>query len=166
GTDASGPVWAGNRRMAIRMKAKTDAPDLAAMVEGVETVVWLGRGPDILGAVSVADRPRDSSAAGLAALRAEGVGAIVMMTGDRRAVGLRIGAELGFAPHEVHGDLLPQDKVRLVGELAANRKVAFVGDGVNDAAALARADVGIAMGAAGSEVALQAADVALLSEDM
>src|SRR5690606_37096714 len=136
GTDASGPVWAGNRRMAIRMKAKTDAPDLAAMVEGVETVVWLGRGPDILGAVSVADRPRDSSAAGLAALRAEGVGAIVMMTGDRRAVGLRIGAELGFAPHEVHGDLLPQDKVRLVGELAANRKVAFVGDGVNDAAAL------------------------------
>lgn len=166
GTDASGPVWAGNRRMANRMEARIDAPDLAALAEGGETVVWLGRGPEILGAVSVADRPRDSSAAGLAALRAEGVGAIVMMTGDRRAVGLRIGAELGFAPHEVHGDLLPEDKVRLVGELAVNRKVAFVGDGVNDAAALARADIGIAMGAAGSEVALQAADVALLSEDM
>jgi cation transport ATPase len=62
--------------------------------------------------------------------------------------------------------MLPQDKVRLVGEMARNRRIAFVGDGVNDAAALARADVGIAMGAAGSDVALQAADVALLSEDM
>lgn len=166
GTDTSGPVWAGNRRMAIRMKARIDTPDLAALSERGETVVWLGRGSEVLGAVSVADRPRDSSAAGLAALRAEGVGTIVMMTGDRRAVGLRIGAQLGFDPQDVHGDLLPEDKVRLVGELAVDRKVAFVGDGVNDAAALARADIGIAMGAAGSEVALQAADVALLSDDM
>lgn len=166
GADATGPLWAGNRRMAARMQAKIDAPDIAPIVAGGETVVWLGRGPDILGAVSVADRPRESAAAGLAALRAAGVGKIVMMTGDRQAVGLRVGAELGFAPREIHGDLLPQDKVRLVGQLAAGRKVAFVGDGVNDAAALARADVGIAMGAAGSEVALQAADVALLSEDM
>jgi P-type E1-E2 ATPase len=89
-----------------------------------------------------------------------------MMTGDRRAVALRIGAELGLASEDVHAELLPQDKVRRLGELAAHGKVAFVGDGVNDAAALARADVGIAMGAAGSDVALQAADVALLSEDM
>lgn len=166
GTDAAGPLWAGNRRMAARMKANINAPDIATIVEGGETVVWLGRGSVILGAASVADRPRKSSAAGLAALRAAGVGQIVMMTGDRQAVGLRVGANLGFAPQDVHGDLLPEDKVRLVGELAADCKVAFVGDGVNDAAALARADVGIAMGAAGSEVALQAADVALLSEDM
>jgi P-type E1-E2 ATPase len=89
-----------------------------------------------------------------------------MMTGDRRPVGLRIAAELGLEAKDVHADLLPEDKVRLVGELARNGKVAFVGDGVNDAAALARADIGIAMGAAGSDVALQAADVALLSEDM
>lgn len=89
-----------------------------------------------------------------------------MMTGDRRPVALRIGGELGLAPEEVHADMLSEDKVRAVGELAARGRVAFVGDGVNDAAALARADVGIAMGAAGSDVALQAADVALLSEDM
>lgn len=89
-----------------------------------------------------------------------------MMTGDRLPVALRIGAELGLKPEEIHADMLPEDKVRMVGALAAQGKVAFVGDGVNDAAALARADVGIAMGAAGSDVALQAADVALLSEDM
>jgi P-type E1-E2 ATPase len=89
-----------------------------------------------------------------------------MMTGDRRTVALRIGAELGLHPDSIHSEMLPEDKVHMVGELASRGKVAFVGDGVNDAAALARADVGVAMGAAGSDVALQAADVALLSEDM
>jgi P-type E1-E2 ATPase len=89
-----------------------------------------------------------------------------MMTGDRRPVALRIGAALGLREDEIHSDLLPEDKVMLIAELAAGGKVAYVGDGVNDAAALARADVGIAMGAAGSDVALQAADVALLSENM
>src|SRR5690606_2097850 len=86
--------------------------------------------------------------------------------GDRRAVALQVGAELGLPPDDIHSEMLPEDKVRMVGELASRGKVAFVGDGVNDAAALARADVGVAMGAAGSDVALQAADVALLSEDM
>ncbi len=89
-----------------------------------------------------------------------------MMTGDRLPVARRIGATLGLRPDEIHADLLPEDKVRLVAALHEKGKVAFVGDGVNDAAALARADVGIAMGAAGSDVALQAADVALLSDNM
>ena len=172
GVDAQGnEIWAGNRRMARQMGADPDEgahPGLhgPGLHDGAQTIIWLGRGARILGAVAVADRPRETSAAGLAALRHEGVGAIAMMTGDRRAVGLRIGAELGFSPADIHADLLPEDKVRLVGELAARGRVAFVGDGVNDAAALARADVGIAMGAAGSDVALQAADVALLSDDM
>ena len=166
GRDAQGAVWAGNPRMAARMGATVDGPDLSALAGTAQTVVYLGCGNRVLGAVSVADRPRETSAAGLAALRAGGVTTLSMMTGDRRPVALRIGAELGFAPADIHADLLPGDKVRLVGELAARGRVAFVGDGVNDAAALARADVGIAMGAAGSEVALQAADVALLSDDM
>ncbi len=162
GEDAVGPLWAGNPRMAARMGASLDAPEFAQLTDGSQTVVWLGRGDRVYGALTVADRPRATSAAGLAALRAAGVGTIAMMTGDRRSVGLRIAAELGLEAKHVHADLLPEDKVRLVGELARNGKVAFVGDGVNDAAALARADVGIAMGAAGSDVALQAADVALL----
>lgn len=116
--------------------------------------------------MTVADQARATSKEALDALRSGGVRRIVMMTGDRRPVAERIGAELGLQPDEIHADMLLEDKVRMVGELASTGKVAFVGDGVNDAAALAQADVGIAMGAAGSDVALQAADVALLSEDM
>mgnify|MGYP002621377284 FL=1 len=166
GLDALGPLWAGNSYLVAEKHAAIDHPALQALVDGAHTVVYLGRGPTVLGAVAVADEARASSVAALNALRENGVRRIVMMTGDRRPVALRIGAELGLAPEEILAGMLPQDKVREVGALAATGKVAFVGDGVNDAAALARADVGIAMGAAGSEVALQAADVALLSEDM
>lgn len=166
GKEGATVVWAGNRRMAARMGADPDLPALARLAAAAETMVFLGEGPRILGAVSVADRPRPTAAAGIAALRAGGVAAIAMMTGDRRAVAERIGAEIGLRPAEIHADLLPGDKVALVARLAAQGRVAYVGDGVNDAAALARADVGIAMGAAGSEVALQAADVALLTDDV
>jgi len=166
GYDAFGLIWAGNAHLVEDMGASVDDPAFRELADSSQTVVYLGRGATVLGAVSVADEARASSAPALAALRAGGVNRIVMMTGDRRPVALRIGAELGLAPGEVHAEMLPQDKVLQVGDLARDGKVAFVGDGVNDAAALARADVGIAMGAAGSDVALQAADVALLSEDM
>jgi Zn2+/Cd2+-exporting ATPase len=166
GTDATGPLWAGNPRLAARMGADTRHPALDRLADGTQTVVWLGRGAQVLGAVAVADQPRATSAAAIAALRAGGVQNIALMTGDRRAVALRIGRDLGLREDEIHADLLPEDKVALVASLREKGKVAFVGDGVNDAAALASADVGIAMGAAGSDVALQAADVALLSEDM
>jgi Zn2+/Cd2+-exporting ATPase len=166
GCHEGGRLWAGNPRLAAEMGASLDHPMLKALAEDTQTVIYLGRRSQILGAVSVADQSRKTSASALAALRESGIGTIVMMTGDRRPVALRIGRELGLRPEEIQADMLPEDKVRLVGELAAKGKVAFVGDGVNDAAALARADVGIAMGAAGSDVALQAADVALLSDDM
>lgn len=166
GAGADGALWAGNPRMATRMGCDIDHSALASLASGSQTVIYMGRGTQLLGALTIADRPRPTSKSALAELRSAGLDKIVMMTGDRRAVALRIGAELGLKPEEIHSDMMPEDKVRLVGELAQHGKIAFVGDGVNDAAALARADVGIAMGAAGSEVALQAADVALLSENM
>lgn len=163
GADA---IWAGNPRLVKRMGADVDVPWLDGMRAASHTMVYLGQGARLIGALSVADQPRPSSAAAIAALRKDGTLQLAMMTGDRRPVADRIGAELGLLPDEIHADLLPGDKVDLVAALAGKGKVAFVGDGVNDAAALARADIGIAMGAAGSEVALQAADVALLAEDM
>ena len=166
GSDGKGQLWAGNPRLAAQMGASVGHPALLALAADTQTVIYVGRDSRVLGAVTVADTARTTSAKALAALREGGVERIVMMTGDRLPVALRIGEELGLKPEEIHADMLPEDKVRMAGELATKGKVAFVGDGVNDAAALARADVGIAMGAAGSDVALQAADVALLSEDM
>jgi Zn2+/Cd2+-exporting ATPase len=163
GLTADGGLWAGNRRMLARMGADPGALD--GFDEAAQTVIWLGRRAQVLGAIAVADAPRPTSAAGLAALRRGGA-AVAMMTGDSAAVARRIGTALGLRQDEIHADLLPGDKVRLIAAMAERGKVAFVGDGVNDAAALARADVGIAMGAAGSEVALQAAGVALMSDDM
>lgn len=166
GDDGEGQLWAGNPRLAVQMGASIDHPMLKALAADTQTVIYMGRDSRVMGAVTIADQARKTSAPALAALREGGVSEIVMMTGDRRPVALRIGQELGLKPDEIHADMLPEDKVRMVGDRVARGKVAFVGDGVNDAAALARADVGIAMGAAGSDVALQAADVALLSEDM
>ncbi len=165
GSDALGPLWAGNARMLDRMGVAMP-PEVAALVDGAETLVLVGRGTRIIGAVTVADEPRETAGAALAALRAGGRTDILMMTGDRAPVAARIGARLGLRPDEVHSGLLPGDKVVLVDTAAKRGKVAFIGDGVNDAAALARADVGVAMGVAGSEVALQAADVALMADDL
>jgi len=166
GRYGQGLLWAGNPRLADQMQASIDHPALQALARDAQTVIYLGQDSTVLGAVTIADQARPTSAAALAALRQGGIRRIVMMTGDRRPVALRIGDELGLRPEDIYADMLPEDKVRIVGELAGAGKVAFVGDGVNDAAALARADVGIAMGAAGSDVAIQAADVALLSEEM
>ncbi|RYH09332.1 cation-translocating P-type ATPase [Tropicimonas sp. IMCC6043] len=170
GVDDEGMLWAGNERLADRMarhSAPMDCPAfLAALHDTPMTLVMMGRGARILGVATVEDQPRHTARAGLAALRNRGVTQLAMVTGDRQAVADRVGAELGFAPDAIHAGLRPEDKVEIVADLASRGRVAFVGDGVNDAAALARADVGIAMGAAGSEVALQAADVALLSDDL
>jgi heavy metal translocating P-type ATPase len=164
GADDVGTLWAGNARMLAAMGATLPAP-LAPLADGAETLVLVGRGPHVLGALTVADEARETAAPALADLRAGGA-AILMMTGDRAEVAARIGTRLGLRPEEIHAGLLPADKVALVDHAARQGRVAFVGDGVNDAAALARADVGIAMGVAGSEVALQAADVALMAEDL
>lgn len=121
---------------------------------------------DIVGVIGVADTLRPSAAASVAALRRLGVERVALLTGDHRPAALAVASPLGMDAGSVHADLLPEDKVAAVAALARDHKVAFVGDGVNDAAALATASVGVAMGAAGSDVALEAADVALLSDDL
>jgi len=114
----------------------------------------------------ISDQVKEDSADAISAMRAEGVRRIVMLTGDREEVAREVAGQLGL--DEYHAELLPADKVvqveRLIDEKAAGEGLAFVGDGINDAPVLARADVGIAMGAIGSDAAIEAADVVLMDD--
>ncbi len=118
------------------------------------------------GHIVISDTLKEDAAAAVSGIRAAGVRKTVLLTGDRRAVGEAVGAALGI--DEVHAELMPADKVRLVEQLIASqssgRKVVFVGDGINDAPVLARADVGVAMGALGSDAAIEAADIVLMDD--
>jgi heavy metal translocating P-type ATPase len=131
-----------------------------------KTPVIVGVDDQIRGIIGLADTLRDTTKPVSDQLRTLGVQQLKMLTGDTQKVAEVIGKEAGFASEHIHGGLLPADKVALVKELQTQYNVAFVGDGVNDAAALATAQVGVAMGVAGSDVALEAADVALLSDDL
>ena len=140
--------------------------------EAVETLQQAGRstmavrhGERWLGVIGVADRPREGVREVLERLRQMGIGSLAMLTGDNRGVGEAIAREVGI--DEVRAELLPEDKVTAVHALLAEHgQVAMVGDGVNDAPALANATVGIAMGGAGTAVALETADVALMGDDL
>jgi Cd2+/Zn2+-exporting ATPase len=117
------------------------------------------------GAIGMIDGPRPEAAEAIATLHALGVRPVVMLTGDNPAVGNAVGRLVGV--DEVHASLMPERKIELVRELQAKHgAIAMVGDGVNDAPALAAATVGIAMGKSGTDVALEAADVALMSDDL
>lgn len=130
-----------------------------------KTVVCVGPPERTHGLLALADRPRPAAARAVAALRKAGVKHIVMLTGDNVETALSIAREVGI--DEVRAGLMPEEKVRIVEELEATvGRVAMVGDGVNDGPALAAASVGIAMGAAGSDTALETADIALLGDDL
>ena len=166
-------VYLGNERLAQELGADTPAAHAARerfAGEGKTAVLLaattgaLGR-VVALGVLAIADRVRPEAPAALAALRSAGVRRIVMFTGDNAGAARAVAERLGV--DEYHAELLPDDKVRLVRELEARgERVAFVGDGVNDAPALAAATVGVAMGAAGTDVALETADVALMADDL
>ncbi|MCB9818436.1 cadmium-translocating P-type ATPase [Candidatus Nomurabacteria bacterium] len=161
--------WAGNRALILHrgLEVSDDLENVLASFETVgKTTVIVGDENGPLGIVAIADTIRDTALKALEALKKQGVNNFVMLTGDTQLVANAVGAQLSLPPESIYGALLPEDKVRLVEELTENKDTAFVGDGVNDAAALAIAQVGVAMGAGGSDVAIEAADVALLSDDL
>lgn len=169
GETAGEIVWAGNRRLAdeqgVQLGDDIQESLLKLENEG-QTTVLIGQGGALLGAVALSDTLRDTAVSTIEKLKANGVERIVMLSGDTQAVATAIGQKLGLAESDIYGGLLPEDKVQIVEELKKSGTVAFVGDGVNDAPALVTSDVGIAMGTAGSDVAIEAADVALLSYDL
>lgn len=119
----------------------------------------------LLGIIAFADQVRKEAKEIVAKLRKEGIEHVVMLTGDNKTVADTIAAQIGFST--VYADLLPEDKVKAIKDVQARYgPTAMVGDGVNDAPALATADIGIAMGAAGSDVALETADIVLMSDDL
>ena len=152
-----------------KLMAAHDIAFTATDVPG--TVLYVAADGTYLGAIVIADTVKPDAARAIADLRAAGVKKTVMLTGDRTPVARAVAAELGI--DEVHAELLPQDKVAEVEALLAQTerdtngkgKLAFVGDGINDAPVLTRADIGIAMGAMGSDAAIEAADIVLMNDD-
>ena len=128
------------------------------------TTVVVAANDRVLGVLGLMDTPRDEAAATLTRLHELGIEKTLMLTGDHQRAANAVAELVGL--DEARGDLLPDDKVAAVRELARTGTVAMVGDGVNDAPALARASVGIAMGASGSDVALETADIALMADDL
>jgi Cd2+/Zn2+-exporting ATPase len=141
------------------------AAELDRLATAGHTPICVGTDERVLGLLAVADREREGAKETVAALHRLGIRRIVMLTGDHEATARTVAQRLGV--DEYHAGLLPEEKVTAVRQMEAELgAVAMVGDGVNDAPALATASVGIAMGAAGSDVALETADVALMADDL
>ena len=137
---------------------------VATLRERGRTTMVVRRGERDLGAIGLMDTPRQAARAALVRLRQLGIRRMIMISGDHQKVAEAVAAQVGI--DEAWGDLMPEDKVEAIRKLRSEGKVAMVGDGVNDAPAMANATVGIAMGAAGSDVALETADVALMADDL
>jgi Cd2+/Zn2+-exporting ATPase len=167
GTFAGEPFWLGSHRYLVERGRET--PEVIEQAESLErdgkTVVAIGNDRHVCGLLAIADTVRPGAVEIVRTLRASGIEHLVMLTGDNRITAEAIAREAGF--DEVHAELLPEDKVAAVQELVSKYgTVAMVGDGVNDAPAMARASFGIAMGAAGSDAAIETADIALMTDDL
>ncbi len=159
--------WLGSHRLLEERGQETEAVHarLEAIAGTGRSVVVIGDETHVCGFLALADTLRPASAQALRALRALGLQHVVMLTGDNHGTAEAVAREAGV--DDVRAELLPADKVAAVEELVARYgRVAMVGDGVNDAPAMARATLGIAMGAAGSDAAIETADVALMSDDL
>ena len=154
-------VAVGNRRLMEKLDIQPAEPQKAG------TVVYVAVDGVYAGFILLGDVVKEHAAQAIRGLKAEGIEKTVMLTGDADAAARQVASQLGV--DEVHSQLLPADKVRQVERLLRERKdgrlLAFVGDGINDAPVLARADIGIAMGALGSDAAIEAADVVLMDDD-
>ncbi|WP_157609825.1 heavy metal translocating P-type ATPase [Roseimaritima ulvae] len=159
--------WLGSHRYLEQRRHETPEvhQQLEAMQEAGRTVVVVGNDEHVCGFITLADAIREETREAIKALHQVGVKLIVMLTGDNEGTAQAIGKEAGI--DEVHAELLPEDKVKAVEDLVSRYEhVAMIGDGVNDAPALARASLGLAMGAAGSDAAIETADIALMSDDL
>jgi len=154
-------VCVGNERMMQAVGAQCHACD---QCHGAGTVIHVAINGEYAGHIVINDRVKDDAASAIARLHALGVQRTVMLTGDRNEAAIEVARQLGLSDY--HAGLLPADKVRHVEQLMNERRgaLAFVGDGINDAPVLARADVGIAMGGLGSDAAIEAADVVLMDD--
>ena len=152
-------VLAGNGKLMVEHGIGCREP---ADAEG--SVVHVAAEGRHMGCLVVADTPKEDAKTALAALRSAGIRKTVMLTGDRRQTALAMAKRLGV--DEVKAELLPQDKVEAFESLMGQGKVLFVGDGINDAPVLARADVGIAMGALGSDAAIEASDIVIMTDQL
>lgn len=159
--------WLGSHRYLEQRGQQTPEvhQQLEAMQEAGRTVVVIGNDQHVCGFITLADAIRDETREAIKTLHQVGIKQIVMLTGDNEGTAKAIGKESGI--DEVHAELLPEDKVAAVEQLVSRYEhVAMIGDGVNDAPALARASLGLAMGAAGSDAAIETADIALMSDDL
>ena len=153
--------------LALMSDHRISVPDSHTSGE-VGISVFVAFGGKYMGCITVSDKEKDGAAEALHALRSAGVRRTVMLTGDRESVAQKVATELNI--EQYRAELLPADKVNAIEEFLSDDnhrgKVAFVGDGINDAPVLARADIGIAMGALGSDAAIEAADIVLMNDDL
>lgn len=167
-TVAGQSIWIGKAEMFGSDGIGPLSPAMATAIEQLRnngrTTMVVRRGESDLGAIGLMDTPRVGAREAVEQLRTMGIERMIMISGDNQRVAEAIAKDVGLS--EAWGDLMPEEKVSSVRELRDAAKVAMVGDGVNDAPAMANATVGIAMGAAGSDVALETADVALMADDL
>jgi heavy metal translocating P-type ATPase len=155
------PILVGNEAFLAENKIPVPALDR----EPAGTTIYVAVDGRLAGTLDLADQLRPGAKEAISRLKATGVKKVVMLTGDSARTAKQVAAQLGL--DDVRADLLPEDKVNAITEFQQEKHiVAMVGDGVNDAPALARADIGIAMGARGTQAAIEAADVALMTDDL
>ena len=167
GTIGGRPYWLGSHRYLEERGA--DTPDIQVALEALassgRTVVVIGEEAHVCGFVALADPVRTTARETVARLRRAGIEHVIILTGDNEPTARAIAGQTGIT--EFEAELLPQDKVKAIERLVARYgQVAMIGDGVNDAPAMARATLGVAMGAAGSDAAIETADVALMADDL